>query len=173
MDYREASLEEIARRIKRDRDLLNLKSFKWNSNDPVNKINIPAIYMFEGRDTIKEYISRNKIGYPCKRHLEVNIEMIVENESSIKDDFKKLKIFYQKVRRSVFCDREDIIRDEVKSIVWTPNNTLAKNSYMLELRTKGPNTYEIPELIGMKMVVGVWYDDFGFFDEKTRKVIDL
>ncbi|GAG26909.1 unnamed protein product, partial [marine sediment metagenome] len=84
MDYRTQSLEEIARRIKRDRLILNLQSFKWNSNNPISKINVPAIYMFEGRDTVKEFSSKNGLGYPCKRHLEINIEIVTKNDANAK-----------------------------------------------------------------------------------------
>lgn len=163
MDYRTESLNEIARRIKRDRDILDLKSFKWNSNDPINKINTPAIYMFEGRDTVKEFASKNGLGYPCKRHLEINIEIISKNDKNA----KTIKELFQKTRRTIFCERVDTDF----GIEWNPNILVAKSSFIKELRTKGPNVYEIPELVGIKLVLGLWYVDHGIFNEGTNTII--
>jgi len=153
-DFRTKSLLEIKRRIVRDKELLELVSFNWNTNSPISKTTVPSIYMFEGRDVIEKYHQGNKLGYPARRHLEVNIEVVAKSDRNAAG----IKTLLQKVKRTVFCDREG----EGDSIVWTPNPTVAQNSFIRELRTKGPGTYEVPELVGIKLVVGLWYIDNGF-----------
>lgn len=153
-NYRTLSLEEIKRRILRDKDILGLKTFNWNTNSPISKLNVPSIYMFEGRDVIKDYADRTPLGYPAKRHLEINIEVVTK----IDRNAAEVKALLQKVRRSVFCNRSG----EEGNYIWIPNQIVADNSRILELRTKGPGLYEVPELVGIKLVIGLWYIDYGF-----------
>jgi hypothetical protein len=153
-DFREISLEEIESRLIRDKEILGLASMNRNNNNPINKTNVPAIYMFEGRDVIENYTQRNVLGYPLRRHLEINIEIVAKTDRKAKG----VKALLNLVRRSVFCDRTG----EGEDIVWTPNPIVAQNSLIRELRIKGPGTYEVPELVGIKLVVGLWYTDNGF-----------
>jgi len=155
VDYRELGLTKIKQRLIDDKDYLNLKSIKRNSNDPISKDMMNAIFIFEGRDTITEHASRNFIGYPAKRMLEVDIEIITKNDR----DGKTIKDLYQKVRRAVLCDR--IVNSDL-TITYTPNSILADNTAIRELRTLGAGLYDIPELIGMKLVLGLYYIDYGF-----------
>jgi len=154
-DFRTLALEEIASRIVRDREVLDLQSFNWNSNDPDDKSSVPSIYMFEGRDVIKTYSSRGPLGYPARRHLEINIEVVAKSDRNASE----IKALLRLVKRSVFCDR---IGDSIENYVWTPNEVVANNSFIKELRTKGPGTYAVPELVGIKLVIGLWYTDLGF-----------
>lgn len=153
-DYRTDSLELIKSRFKRDRSILGLKTFNWNTNSPINKTNVPSVYMFEGRDVIQDYNDRDTLGYPAKRHLEINIEIV----SKIDRNAAGIKALLQKVKRTVFCDRTG----DDDNPVWTPNVRVAKNSFIKELRTKGPGLYDVPEIVGIKLVVGLWYTDNGF-----------
>lgn len=153
-DYREIALETIEGRIVRDREMLGLIGVHRNNNNPINKKSVPAIYIFEGRDVVEKYTQRDPLGYPLRRHLEINIEIVAKSDRKAKGVKELLNL----VRRSVFCDRTG----EGDDIVWTPNPNVANNSLIRELRIKGPGTYEVPELVGIKLVVGLWYTDKGF-----------
>ena len=153
-DYRTEALETIKARFVRDRELLGLKNFEWNSNNPISKVNVPSVYMFEGRDEIEKHDQRSVLGYPARRNLEINIEIVAKNDRHAAG----VKALLQQVKRTIFCDRTGSGDD----IVWTPNPIVAKNSFIRELRIKGPGTYEVPELVGIKLVVGLWYTDLGF-----------
>lgn len=155
LDYRELGLTVIKQRLIDDKEYLQLKTIKRNSNDPISKVPMNAIFIFEGRDTITEHASKNFLGYPAKRMLEIDIEIITKNDR----DGKSIKDLYQKVRRTVLCDRVVNI-DE--SITYIPNPILADNTAVRELRTLGAGLYDIPELIGMKLVLGLYYIDYGF-----------
>lgn len=154
-DYRTEALEEIKSRFVRDRELLGLKTFNWNSNSPINKLSVPSVYMFEGRDVIEKYNQGNILGYPARRHLEINIEIVTKNNENASDVKELLKL----VRRTVFCEKDDSGEDTI----WTINAVVAKNAFIRELRIKGPGLYDVPELVGIKLVIGLWYTDEGIF----------
>lgn len=155
IDYRELGLTKIKERLIQDKDALGLKSIKRNSNDPISKDMMNAVFILEGRDYITEHASRSFIGYPAKRMLEVDIEIVTKNDR----DGKAIKELYQKVRRTVLCDRT--VNPDL-SITYNPNPILADNTAIRELRTLGAGLYDIPELIGMKLVLGLYYIDYGF-----------
>lgn len=154
MDYREESLSEIKNRLKRDRAILGIKSIERNSNTPLDKSNVPAIYIFEGRDVIVKYTNKNPLGYPAIRSLEINIEVVAKRDREAKGIKDLLKL----VRRSVFCERSG----EVDNYVFTASHILPGNSVIKELRIKGPGAYDVPELVGIKLVIGLQYTDNGF-----------
>jgi hypothetical protein len=153
-DFRTDALLEIKSRILRDRTILGIESFMWNNNGPISKTTVPTIYMFEGRDVIEKYNQGSPLGYPARRHLEINIEIVAKNDR----EAAGVKALLQKVKRTIFCDRTG----DGEDIKWTPNAVVAKNSFIRELRIKGPGTYEVPELVGIKLVIGLWYTDNGF-----------
>jgi hypothetical protein len=108
---------------------------------------VNAVYMFEGKDIIVKYASNDYLGYPARRLLEVELELISLNDR----DGKYIKTFYHNLRKSVLCDKIDDI--------YQPNCVLSDNVFIRELRTYGAHPYEIPNLIGMKMVLGLSYID--------------
>lgn len=160
MNLRDKSLLEIYERIKRDRDQIGIKSLVWNKNTTIVKSNIPVVFMTEGKDIIKKYDSRNKVGYPARRELEIEIAIATKDKESLWD-------VYQKTRRAIFCTREE----SVESITWTPNNVVEKNSFIVEARTNEPVTYSDPIAIGISLVVNLSYVDFGIFKDDFLKII--
>ena len=149
IDYRELGISNIKQRLIDNKDNLSLKTLKRNSNDLVDKSSVNAIYIFEGRDNIVEHNSRNFLGYPARRMLELEIEIVAKNDR----DGKAIKDLYQKTRLAILCDKDN---DN-----YTPNSTVADGVIIRELRTDGPHLYEIPELIGMRIVIGLYYTDYG------------
>lgn len=156
IDYRELGLSEIKKRIINNKDELNLKTLKRLSNDPIDKNDVNAIFIFEGVDNVTKHSSRGETGYPARRMLEVDIEIVAKNDR----DGKTIKSLYHNVRRAIFCDK--IIDGE--NIIYKPNMLVADNTIISELRTLGPGLYEIPELIGIKLVLGLSYIDNGILN---------
>lgn len=158
MDYREEALVIIKERLKRDRDVLGIVSIERNSNTPISKTNVPAIYIFEGRDIITKYQNKTPLGYPVIRNLEINIEIVAKRDR----ESKGIKDLLKKIRKSIFCERTG----EDGSYVYIPSHILVDKGYAIikELRVKGPGTYEVPELVGIKLVIGLQYTDFGFLE---------
>lgn len=160
MNLRDKSLTKIYERIKRDRIELGIKSIVWNKNTTVEKDNIPVIFMIESKDIIKKHDSRNKIGYPARRELEIEIAIAAKDKESLWD-------IYQKTRRAIFCTRED----SIESITWVPNNLVEKNSFIVETRTNEPVTYKDPVAIGISLIINLSYVDYGIFQDDFLKII--
>jgi len=146
-DYRELGITEVKNRIIRDKDVLGVNSIWRNSNSPIDKLELNAIYIIEGKDIITEHASRSFLGYPARRMLELEIEMIAKNDR----DGKAIKTLYQLTRKAILCDLVDD--------VYVPNPVVAENTIIRELRTYGPNLYQVPELIGIKMILSLLYMD--------------
>jgi len=147
IDYRELGLTAIKDRIINDKDFLSINSIFRNSNNPIDKSLLNSVYIFEGKDVITDHSSKNFLGYPARRMLEVEIELITNADR----DGKGIKSFYQNLRKTILCEKNED--------VYTPNPILAENTVVRELRSFGPALYKVPELIGMKMVLGLYYID--------------
>lgn len=154
MNLRDKSLLAIYERIKRDRDQTGIKSLIWNKNTTVEKNNIPVVFLIEGKDIIKKHNSRNKVGYPARRELEVEIAIATKDKESLWD-------VYQKTRRAIFCTR----KDTVGLITWTPNNVVEDSSFIKELRTDEPITYNDPSAIGISLIISLSYIDYGILQD--------
>jgi len=150
MIVREVALQTLFDRLLRDRNDLNLKALKWNSNDPISKDMVPSIYMYEELDEITARKSRDSLGYPVARRLEVELEIVTTNDKHS----KAVKDLYLLVRRTVFCEKN-------LTGAYTINPVLAPGSTVRELRAKGPGLYDVPELVGIKMVLEIQYIDNG------------
>lgn len=152
MINREEGLIEIYERIKARRDDIGLKTFKRTPTSPVREEMLPCVFMSEDVDNVIEHSKRNKTGYPARRVLEVDLEVIAVREADVKS-------LYLAVRRAVFMDR---------NAAWTDNDPnsfnpiIAENTFINENRTEGPTGYGLPDVIGMRLVLDLVYVDKGF-----------
>ena len=154
IDRRENAIVEIENRILRDRQILNFKNFHRNFNDPsiFNSENMPGIYILEGDDIVKKHAERDVFGYPMWRLLELEIEIIVKIE---RDKGKSIKDFTKMVKKSIFCEKENEI--------YIAKNLETDNTFIREIKTIGPNIYNVPDLIGMKIIIGLNYMEQSLF----------
>lgn len=139
MINREAGLVQIYDRIYTQRDTLGLKAFKRTPTIAVDESFLPCIFMMEGLDEVIEHSSRNQTGYPCRRALEVALELVTDGSA----DIKKL---YTDVRTVIFDG----------GVVVADNNT-----FIREIRTEGPTGYGLPDVLGMRLVLALVYTDDG------------
>ena len=49
----------------------------------------------------------------------------------------------------------------VRSVVLADNPIVADNTFIREIRTEGPNGYGLPNVIGMQLVLAMFYTDEG------------
>lgn len=149
MENRELGLLEIKARIKADRIALGLVSFKRTPTRPSSDDDLPCVFMLEGIDTIFKRASRNKLGYPAQRILEVTIELVVNKKAT--PDIKSL---FLELRKTVFKVR-DTDPAEYSPII-------ADNVFINENRTEGPIGYGLPDIKAMRLVLDLIYTDGGF-----------
>lgn len=153
MLQREEGLLEIYERIKIRRINLGLNTFKRTPTVPVRQEMFPCIFMSEGVDNVIDHSKRNKTGYPAKRVLEVALEIIVSADA----DIKRL---YFDVRKAVFMDK-NAVWEENKPSAFSP--IIAKNTFINENRTEGPDGFGLPDAVGMRLVLDLIYTDNGFY----------
>ncbi len=139
MIYRELGLEEVENRIVTAKDDLGLKGFKRTPTRPIDKKYLPCVFMSEGIDEVISHSSRNAHGYPCRRALEVTLEIAT-------DDDQDIKALFTEVRNAVFNG----------GVVVADNNT-----FIREIRTEGPTGYDLPDMLGIRMVLALVYTDDG------------
>lgn len=139
-DNREIGLLAIYNRIKaaKEANTLVVTSFKRSPTKPIDENKLPCIFMIEGVDEVVKPSTRNPLGYPASRDLEVTLEIV----SSATTDIKKL---YRDVRLAVLKD----------------GAVVTKNTLIREARTEGPTGYGLPDILGMRLVLLLSYMDEG------------
>lgn len=147
MINRDDALEEIYQRIKDNKDVLGLTTFKRTPTEPIDQDQLPCIFMMEGVDNIIEYSKRSKTGYPARRVLEVVLELAALSETDIKDLYRNLRSVVFTVRGSDPAEFNPIV---------------ATNAFISENRTEGPTGYGLPDTLGMRLVLDLVYTDKGF-----------
>ncbi len=147
MDNREDALTELYERIKENRMDLGLVSFKRTPTNPISDANMPCVVMLEGTDSIVAHSSKNSVGYPVRRALEVTLELITTKDIAIKTVLRDL-------RRIVFTERGT--DPPVYSARLLPAD---RTGFIQESRTEGPTGYGLPNVLGMSLVLDLVYTD--------------
>ena len=147
-DIKEQSIVEIENRILNAKSLIGLKAFYRNNDILISKENVPCVKLIEGNDEIKEYSSRGNAGYPARRLLEIDVQIISIDQN---DRGASIKNLFLIVRRAIFCVKVDG--------AYVPTPSLARNSYIREIRSVGPLPYETQGLIGIVLTIGLNYVD--------------
>ena len=148
MINREEALQEIYERLKANRTVLGLTTFKRTPTEPVREEDLPCIFMSEGTDTILDHSKRTSHGYPARRALEVIIELITDRDTDI---------------RQLFLNVRSIIFTEIGTNPPKYNPILGANIFINENRTEGPMGYGLPDVLGMRLILDLVYTDKGFY----------
>jgi len=137
MIRREEGLIEIFNRIKDNRLVLGLVSFQRSPTNPIDFTVMPSLFMLEGTDIIVTPSKRGPNVYPARRQLEVTLELVTSSSVNIRALLLQLRVV--------------VLTDTV----------VAQNTFIQELRAEGPNGYGIPDVLGMRLVLGLMYTDEG------------
>ena len=151
MENRELGLQELYERVKADRTILGLESFKRTPTNPSQFEDLPCVFMLEGVDSIIKPASRGKLVYPAHRALEVTIELVISKIAT--PDIMGL---FLKLRKTVFKVRNENPDAEVEY-----NPILAPDACIYENRTEGPIGYGLPDIKVMRLVLDLIYTDGG------------
>ena len=103
--------------------------------------------MLEGIDKITKLSARGNTGYPAQRVLEVVIELVTTEKTDI-------KALYKLVRSTVFS-----VKGSNPKVY---NSRLVDDAFINENRTEGPIGYGLPDVLGMRLVLDLFYTDNGF-----------
>lgn len=146
MDNREEGLVEIYERIKAKKDDIGLLAFRRTPTKPLDPNQVPLGIMLEDVDTPVKPSDRTTAGYPARRVLEVNLELICNERDH------DIKSVYKEFRKAVFMDRGMFEKVNVK---------VADGVFINENRCEGPYPYGIPNLLGMRLILNLIYTDKG------------
>lgn len=148
MENREEALLEIVERIKLKKTELGLISFRRLPNRPSELEDLPCLFMLEGIDRIVKRASRDTLGYPATRVLEIPFEIVVNERSSF-----DVKVINQGLRRAIFQIRNSDPPEY--------SSRIAENTFIQENRTEGPTNYGLPDIESMRLIIDLTYIDGG------------
>jgi hypothetical protein len=134
--------EEVVRRVTVVKDALGLKACMLTPTKPVNEEYLPCIFIQESVDEVTKTSARTRVGYPMKRSLELNIEIVADRNAT-----KPIYDLYREVRSAVFADDNPVVADG--------------GTFIQEIRTEGPTGYGLPDVVGMTLVLTLFYTDEG------------
>ena len=148
MIKKEEALLEIKERIKSVKDSLGLVTFIRNPTVPVDKSEMPAIFMFDGVDHISKFSSICSTGYPAQGVAEIVVDLITADK--IDNVSVDIKLMYRTVRAAIFVNVNPVLRE---------NGSVDPSVYFREARTEGPNGYGLPDIVGMRLILELFYTD--------------
>lgn len=137
MENREAGLQVLYNRIKNQRDILGIKTFRRAPTIPVEQKDLLCVFMSEGIDRIVKSATKNWLGYPARRELEIIFELI-------NLDTFDIRAFYDQFRRVALSSAK-----------------LSGDCIVREIRSNGPSSYGTPNVVGMQLVLSMTYTDKG------------
>lgn len=138
MKAREDGLDTVYQRIYDSKETLGLKGFKRSPTKPIDEQYLPCIFMIEGIDEVSTISQRGQFGYPMRRELEVVLEIVSSREYDIKQLYR-----------------------DVRSVILADTPVVAENTFIREIRTEGPTGYGLPDVLGMRLVLAMFYTDKG------------
>lgn len=140
MDKREQGRQILIDRIKTDKDGANTLGLNRFKDSPTYSLNDPPILiMLEGEDPVIKASKRSDVIYPCMREVEIILELIVNETVS---------------------DVRSLLR-VLRNIVFTGGVVLLEGVFIREIMAVGPIGYGVPEILGMKLILGMLYTDNG------------
>jgi hypothetical protein len=148
VENRELGLNEMYERIKLAKTSLGLVSFFRTPTRPSELGDLPCLFMIEGPDRIIKKSSRDNLGYPATRVLEVSFDYVLNKRGPL-----NIKSLYVDLRRAIFKVRNS---DPVEY-----SSIIASNVFISENRTEGPTGYGLPDIEAMRLVIDLTYIDGG------------
>ena len=137
MNKREEGLVEIYNRIKAARVELGIVQFRRSPTTTLDKV--PMCIMLEDVDEIIKRPSRGQVAYPVLRNVDIILELAVNEDVT---DIRSLVL-------------------DLRRVVFAGGITVAEKTIIEELRLEGPFGYGVPDILGMRLILGMVYTDEG------------
>lgn len=148
MIKRVLAMAEIKERIEAARVALGIKTFHQNLQRGLKGDELTALCVSEGADEIVKRTSRNPRGLPQDRFVEIIIDLVAV-KSELPD-----------IRKRIIDTREVILVDIYPVKFEGVNDT---TTFLSELRIEGPFGYGLPNVEGIRLVLGLNYIDSGSY----------
>lgn len=148
MKKRVLAVAEIKKRIADVRVALGIKTFRQNVSTPLKQEELNVVLLLEGIDEVVEKSARGARGLPYKRLLEVILEIII------------LKTPTSDIYKICHDLREVVLVDPFPVKV---GGKADATTFISELRVEGPSGYGLPDVEGIRLVLGLNYIDDGTY----------
>ena len=138
MENKALGIQAIVDRLEEVFQTWPLKYLEVCPDSQVNQDKLPAVIVLEGDDDVVKRSMRGYLGYPCVREAELVVECWETDLGRVRDLFRT-------VRRAVF-GQDPVLCDGVS---------------IRELKMFGPFSLGIPGVKGLRLVLGMIYEDTG------------
>lgn len=138
MINRENGLIEVENRLLPLMGTYPLVYFQRSPARTVGVDDMPCLLILEQDDEIIKRTSRTNIGYPVYRTLEVIVEVWDLESGDVRD-----------------------LRDQVVGLLFVNDGVLSEGTIVRETKTLGPFNLGIPDVLGMRLVCNMSYQDEG------------
>lgn len=138
MVNRELGLAEVEKRCRPLYNSLSLKNVMRVPSRAIDEDDMPCILIMEGDDDIVNRSSRDFIGYPCKRKLDVIVECWDLASGNVRN-----------------------ICLEARKAVLASKGVLLNGVVINESKTVGPFNLGVPNMLGMRIIFNLFYKDDG------------
>lgn len=146
MIKRVLAVAEIKKRIKNAKVALGMKTFHYNPQRGLRADELRAVCLTEGIDDIIRRSSRNPRGLPLDRLVELIIDVV-----DLKTDTSNINKVCIDVREAIMQDIYPVVVDE----------KVDHTTFLSELRIEGPFGYGLPDVEGIRLILGLNYIDTG------------
>lgn len=137
MNKRDLAITALFNRIKAAKTTLGLVCCKVTPTKSLESYSLPAVFLVEGVDRLLTTASRNPLGYPATREVEIICELVFPKSINIRQKYR-----------------------DVRNVVLS-SHILVEDTSVKEIRAEGPTGYGLPDVVGMRLVLGLIYPDDG------------
>lgn len=150
MKKRVQALDVLINRFREYSEDLNIKTLKLNPNTEIYDADMPALILTSGTDVILKESTHNARGIPMVRSFTITAELIINRKNTDIDLIKSV------------CLMRDIVLDKPYPL-FLDNGKPDRTTYFKELGIDGPYSFRVAYIEGIKLMIGLIYEDNGTY----------
>lgn len=150
MKKRVQAVEALLNRFRAHSEELGIKTLKLNPNTEIYGDDMPALVLTSGVDVIVKESNHSARGLPMIRDFTIVAELMVNRQETDVDLVRQL------------CLMRDIVFNEPYPIS-LDNGKPDRTTYFREVSTDGPFSYRVAYIEGVKLIIGLRYEDTGSY----------
>lgn len=150
MKKRNQSVDVLINRFREHQDDLGIKTLKLNPNTEIYDADMPALVLTNGIDIVLKETARNIRGIPMIRSFTLMAELIINRKNTNMDLIQAV------------CLMRDILLEQPYPLTLDDGRP-DRTTYFRELGIEGPYSYRVAYIEGVKLMIGLIYEDNGTY----------
>lgn len=150
MKKRKQAIDVLINRFREHQDDLSIKTLKLNPNTEIYDADMPALVLTNGIDIVIKETARNIRGIPMIRSFTLMAELIINRKNTDLDLIQSV------------CLMRDILLDQPYPL-FLDDGKPDRTTYFRELGIEGPYSYRVAYIEGVKLMIGLIYEDNGTY----------